>query len=347
MQAGQTIAVTGGAGFVGSELCRQLLTQGHCPRVIDLVAPTLQGLAAAPVDLLDTQELATALTVSPGSLPAAVVHLAAAHRDDLQPTDIYHRVNVQGTCSLCAAAERVGMERIILASSVAVYGDAPPGTGESGVIAPVTPYGHSKAGAEAVLRDWQARDPDRRSLVIVRPALVIGPGHTGNLRLLIDSIRRRRFVMVGNGTNRKAMCLVDNLALFLIRMLDMPPGVHVFNYVDGPDLDMNELIGLIRRHWGLAGQGPRLPLWAVLALVPAARMAGWATAHRPAFTVERLRKFMATTTFTSAAHSVPGFRAGQDLRRGLEAMLIGSAGPVAGARTVHPAGHRHRITGAP
>lgn len=64
--------------------------------------------------------------------------------------------------------------------------------------------------------DW-ANKANNKSLIIVRPWVVIGEGKRGNIYTLIDLIRKKRFIMVGKGKNRKAMAYVGNLAKFLVR----------------------------------------------------------------------------------------------------------------------------------
>ena len=65
--------------------------------------------------------------------------------------------------------------------------------------------------------------------------------------MALDQIARGRSVIVGDGRNRKSMAYVDNVAAFLAHVRDRGPGLHAYNYVDKPDLDMNRLIALATR----------------------------------------------------------------------------------------------------
>jgi len=251
-----------------------------------------------------------------------IVHLAAVHRDDVRPVALYDQVNVDGTRNLCAAAENLGIERIVFASSVAVYGFAPAGTDETGALTPFNDYGRTKAEAESVLRAWQAREPERRSLVIIRPTVIFGPGNRGNVFNLLASIARGRFIMIGPGTNVKSMAFVENVADFFIASLDRPPGVWVSNYVDGPELDMNTLVALVRNT--LTGRtviGPRVPIVLALALGRIADGISRLTRRKLPISHIRVRKFVSTTAFKSSSVMSEAFRPRFTLTEGLQATI--------------------------
>jgi nucleoside-diphosphate-sugar epimerase len=311
------VCVTGGAGFIGAPLCAALDADGHAPVCIDLHAPAPPP--PWPVHLADLRDEAALRAALSGE---AIVHLAAVHRDDVRPRSLYEEVNVEGTRRLCRIAAEKGIERIVFASSVAVYGDAPPGADEHTAPRPFNDYGRSKLAAEAVLRDWQAGDPAVRSLVIVRPTVVFGPGNRGNLHLLLDQIAAGRFVMVGDGTNRKSLAHVDNVVAFIVHVLGLGPGVHLFNYADAPDFTMNDLVAFARvRLRGRSGVGLRLPRAAGLALGHAADAISRLSGRSLPVSAVRVRKFTADTAFASAAHALAGFRAPVSLRDGLERMI--------------------------
>jgi nucleoside-diphosphate-sugar epimerase len=113
--------------------------------------------------------------------------------------------------------------------------------------------------------------------------------------------------MIGNGTNRKSMAYVENVAAFLEHRVYGPPGVETWNYVDGPDLTMNELVSTVRCLMSRsAGVRVRIPYAAGIAVGAAADLLARLT--RRSFTVSavRVRKFCAETSFSSAA-STTGF----------------------------------------
>ncbi len=112
---------------------------------------------------------------------------------------------------------------------------------EEGPFLPFNSYGETKLKAEDIYQTW-AREDSSRTLVIIRPTVVFGEGNRGNVYNLLHQVATGKFMMVGSGTNRKSMAYVGNLVDFLIHTLLLGPGIHIFNYVDGPDMNMNTLI---------------------------------------------------------------------------------------------------------
>lgn len=210
------------------------------------------------VQLADVRDRdALAQSVPYGSV---IINLAAEHKDNVRPQSLYREVNVLGASNICSVAAEKGVRTIVFTSSVAVYGFAPVGTNESGVISPFNEYGRSKHEAEQVFRAWQAELPLVRSLVILRPTVVFGERNRGNVYNLFSQIWSRRFAMIGNGQNRKSMVYVENVAAFIEFSARFPAGVHVHNIVDKPDFTMNRLVSIVNRRLGRGGKtGLRLP----------------------------------------------------------------------------------------
>lgn len=316
------IAIVGGSGFIGTRLCQALQQAGQEFRIIDKrMSETFpDSTVLADVTRLDTL---------PAALDGcdAIVNLAAEHRDDVRPRCLYDEVNVEGARNVCKAAEAVGIPRIVFTSSVAVYGFAPADTGEDGAINPFNDYGRTKAEAELVYREWQQADPGKRSLVLVRPTVVFGERNRGNVYNLLNQIASGRFVMIGTGQNRKSMAYVGNVAAFLIHMLQTPPGTHVANYVDKPDMDMNQLVEFARRSLGQAsGWRPRLPYAVGYSIGAVMDAVAVATGRKFPISRIRVRKFCATTQFASAARSfgfVPPYTLEEGLDRTLKSEFLG------------------------
>ena len=90
--------------------------------------------------------------------------------------------------------------------------------GENGTINPFNEYGRTKALAEDVYREWRAKDPENRSLIIIRPTVVFGEGNRGNVYNLLNQINSGAFAMIGNGKKqevyglcRKPGCIFDQV----------------------------------------------------------------------------------------------------------------------------------------
>jgi UDP-glucose 4-epimerase len=152
--------VTGGAGFIGSHLADALIADGHELHVVDdLSTGCRENLAAAfdrgaELHVEDVTDAARMIDLAAIIRPEVVFHLAAqigVGRSVDDPT-FDAGVNVAGTAAVLDAARRAGARRVVLASTAAVYGhpeELP--TPEHAPLAPVSPYGASKAAAESYL----------------------------------------------------------------------------------------------------------------------------------------------------------------------------------------------------
>lgn len=238
------ILIIGGSGFIGTALSRRMLNNNRFSFFI-----MDKFLSKLYPDKTIKEDIRYPIILANNKFDA-IINLAAEHRDDVTPISLYDEVNVNGARNICIFAEANNINKIVFTSSVAVYGFAPLGTDESGLIAPFNDYGRTKWEAEQVYREWQMRDPTKRTLVIIRPTVVFGEGNRGNVFNLLKQIASGKFVMVGDGLNRKSMAYVENVAAFLEYSLDFKPGLHIYNYVDKPDLTMNFLVTHVNKLLG-------------------------------------------------------------------------------------------------
>jgi len=294
-----TVCIIGGAGFIGSRLTQDLCARGSRIRVLDIVAPRAIG-DGLHVDYRrgDVRDLASLLPAMANC--NVVVNLAAAHRDDVKPRQLYDEVNVEGARNVCEAAEANGIKTIIFTSSVAVYGSAPENADEQQPHHPSNDYGRTKSEAERIYITWQKRDPQARRLVIVRPTVVFGPGNRGNVYTLISQVAAGRFLMVGDGRNRKSMAYVDNVSGFITHLLQSEPGTHIYNYVDKPDLSMNDLLAIIRSSLAMRPRANiRIPYRLAIALGYSCDALAFVTRRLLPISRVRVEKFCANTVFSA------------------------------------------------
>jgi nucleoside-diphosphate-sugar epimerase len=305
------INLIGGAGFIGSRLVSRLRVSGKEFLVIDKACESTSEIYSSVADVRDSNSLRLAL------IPGKVVNLAAEHRDDVTPKSLYHDVNVEGARNVCLCAEELDIRTIVFTSSVAVYGFAPIGTDESGEFNPFNEYGKTKLEAEYIYKQWQAGDPGNRTLVIIRPTVVFGEANRGNVYNLLRQIASGRFLMIGKGTNVKSMAYVENIAAFIEYALEFSPGVHIYNYVDKPDFDMN---GLVATVYGVLGRRPsrlRLPFSLGMAIGKAFDFFGAITGRKFSVSSIRVKKFCSNSMFTSSAVK-SGFKPPVSLAHALE-----------------------------
>jgi nucleoside-diphosphate-sugar epimerase len=294
------LIIIGGSGFIGSRLCDRLENLSRIPfTILDKVVSSKFPHKFKCVDIVFVSGLMN--SISSGDV---LINLAAEHRDDVRPLKLYDQVNVDGARNICDVARVKNIHKIIFTSSVAVYGFAPLGTNESGAIAPFSDYGRTKWEAEQVYKQWQSEEPQNRTLVIVRPTVVFGERNRGNVFNLFRQITSGKFVMVGNGLNRKSMSYVENVAAFLEYSLSFKPGVHIYNYIDKPDFTMNTLVAHVNKLLGRSAEIKlRLPFTLGLLIGSCFDFVAKITGKKFSISAIRVKKFCANSVYESAIES--------------------------------------------
>ena len=308
------ITVIGGSGFVGTNFCRQLSLKQQDFEIIDLKMSNQFPEKCKIADVRDAETLRKTITGD------VVVNLAAVHRDDVRDKSEYHRTNVDGAENVALVCQEKGIDKIVFTSTVAVYGFAEPGTDESGAINPFNEYGRTKFEAEEKLRQWHALGDN--SLIIVRPTVIFGEGNRGNVFNLLNQIASGKFLMVGKGENKKSMAYIGNIVAFIETCVATNQKYGVYNYVDTPDLTMNDLVSQVRiKLKGKSGVGPRLPYWLGLVLGYTADLVAKLNGKNLPVSSIRVRKFASSTEFKSAKASLDNFQAPISLSNGVERTL--------------------------
>ena len=292
------IVVLGGSGFIGDRLLRRLF-KVHNLVNFDKNSSLSFNKITITGDVRSLDDLCVAVPQD-----SVLINLIAEHRDDVLPITLYDEVNVGGARNVCDVARAKGINKVVFTSSVAVYGFAPLGTNESGAIAPFNDYGRTKWEAEQVYKQWQAEDPQNRTLVIVRPTVVFGERNRGNVFNLLRQIASGKFVMVGSGINRKSMAYVENVAAFLEYSLGFKPGVHIYNYIDKPDFTMNTLVAHVNRLLGRSAEIKfRLPSSFGLLIGSCFDLVSKITSKKFPISAIRVKKFCANSVYESAIDS--------------------------------------------
>ena len=169
------VLVTGGAGYIGSHTCLELLHSGHQVTVIDNLANSsrealrrveaLSGrsLTFHEVDLLDLEALRTVFRQTPEA--TAVIHFAGlkAVGESVRIPLRYYQNNLIGTLNLCQVMAEAGVRTLVFSSSATVYGDpASVPIREDFPLSCTNPYGRTKLMIEEILRDLHRADPTWR-----------------------------------------------------------------------------------------------------------------------------------------------------------------------------------------
>jgi UDP-glucose 4-epimerase len=250
---GSRIVVTGGAGFIGVSVVDALVGRGDDVVVLDSgVAAGLGHVQRSDVrlveaDVRDGDAVAAALTGA-----AAVVHLAAhtVHAESIADPTLNFEVNVRGTLNVLEAARGRGIRRVVLASSNAVVAGHGPPTNEDQPPNPVSPYGASKAAAEAYLRAYtHAYGIDG---VALRFANAYGPRSAHKPSVISSFIRAYLgggpLRIHGSGDQTRDFVYVDDVRDAIVACLDAPASTisgATFQVGTGRETSLNELAELL------------------------------------------------------------------------------------------------------
>jgi nucleoside-diphosphate-sugar epimerase len=218
--------VTGGTGFVGRHLVQNLEVRGEavtllCRANTNGHKAILGDLTAGNLDL-SGQSFTTVYHVAGF---AHVVPRTQAERE------MFFHVNVEGTRNLLKHLEQGERlpESFVLVSSVSVYGrEEGELLDETTARDAVDPYGVSKCQAEDTVLEWGMVHGVR--IGIVRLPLVVGSGAPGNLKLMINALKGRRYCGVGSGAARRSMVLVADVSRILPAIAKLG---GTFNLTDG------------------------------------------------------------------------------------------------------------------
>ena len=155
-------------------------------------------------------------------------------------------------------------------------------------------------------------------MIILRPTVIFGEGNRGNVYNLLNQIASGKFLMVGSGVNKKSMAYIGNIVAFLEKCIATDIKYGVFNYVDSPDLTMNELVSQVRHTLhNQSGVGLRIPYW--LGLLVGYLCDGFALVSAKSLPLSsiRIKKFVSSTEFQSAKCDLEGFKPPFSLQEGL------------------------------
>ncbi len=243
--------ITGGAGFIGSALARLLLERGYRVRVFDDLS------SGGPENLLDVDaELVVGDVRDVARLEGAcagcdvVFHLAAGAgvvQSIADPLENFDQ-NARGTVAALWAARQAGVPRLVFSSSNAPLGANAYPAVEDKPVAPLSPYGASKAAGEAYCSAFFGAYG--MQAVTVRFSNAYGPrsAHKGNVIPVF--IRRilgeEELVIFGDGTQTRDFVFVEDLAHGLVRAAEADAaGGRVFQLASGVETSLNRLVELL------------------------------------------------------------------------------------------------------
>ncbi|HYB44391.1 MAG TPA: hopanoid-associated sugar epimerase [Candidatus Methylomirabilis sp.] len=253
------VLVTGGSGFVGANLVRALLADGHRVRVLVRETSSLGALAGCPVeiavgDILDRDSLRRALIGC-----RLVFHAAADYRLWVPDPAALYRANIDGTRHVLEACAEAGVDRVVYTSTVGTLGipEGAPGSETTPVSLRdmVGHYKRSKFLAERVAQDYAARG---LPVVIVNPSNPIGPWDvkpTPTGQMIVDFLLGRMVGTLDTGLN-----LIDVADVARGHILAAQKGLVGERYVLGcQNYSLAEIFEMLARITGLPAPRHRVP----------------------------------------------------------------------------------------
>ena len=258
--------VTGGTGFIGASVVRDLLGRG-----IDVRALCRPGSSRVNLDGLDIEviegDLLDAASLRQGIAGCGLVfHVGALYSFWVRPKRLIYDVNVEGTRSLFEAAKATGVERVVYTSSVAALGlrdDGQPADEETPIDLSqvIGDYKRSKYLAEQVALEYARELP----IVIVNPSYPVGPRDikpTPSGQTILDFLNRKMPAYIDTGMN-----LVDVEDVAIGHWLAAEKGRIGERYIlGGENVTMKRMLDLLSEITGLPSPKVRVPYGPILGL---------------------------------------------------------------------------------
>ena len=245
--------VTGGAGFVGSNIARMLVERGETVRVVDIWKPS-QPDSRIDYHICDINDAKKLSLIFRGAdyihHNVALVPLTKAGKD-------FDKVNVQGTKTMLDVAEREKIKFVSHMSSSAIFGspDIMPITNET-PLCPIEIYGQSKAQADLLIQQELGKG---RNVASVRPRTIVGTERLGIFEILFDWIKdNANIYLIGKGTYPFQFVHVDDLCEVSIQAcLQQKPGLY--NVGSAEFGSLREDLGALIDHAGSKSKIKSLP----------------------------------------------------------------------------------------
>ena len=279
-----TILVTGGAGYIGSHTCIELLNQGHKVVVVDnLVNSHSESLQRVeeltgkniPFYAVDLSNEAEITKVFSEHIIEAVIHFAGlkAVGESVEQPLRYYDNNIRSTLVLCKLMQSFSVKYLVFSSSATVYGLAESNPiPETAPLSATNPYGRTKLFIEYILNDWITTF-DGASVALLRYFNPVGAHASGrigedpqgipnNLMPYITQVaagRREKLSIFGNdydtvdGTGVRDYIHVVDLAMGHVKALDALihlTGSHVYNLGSGNGTSVLELVQAFQQATG-------------------------------------------------------------------------------------------------
>lgn len=239
---------TGGTGFLGANV-KPILDQSYEVTTIGITDCDMikANLVTGVPDLPDHYDVVLHA--------AGKAHIYPKTQEEIQS---FYDVNYTGTVNLCKALEKIGLPKsFIFISTLDVYGlSVGEGIDETYTPKPVSHYAISKLQAEEYLIKWAGENGV--VLGILRPSLMVGPNPPGNLKSMINGIKKGYYVNIAGGNTRKSLMMIHDIA-YLVPKIEQIGGIY--NVCDNNHPSYKELSDSISNQLGKKHKPISIPYW--------------------------------------------------------------------------------------
>ena len=262
------ILITGGAGFIGSNLCEALLDQGREVHVLDNFnnyydpaikrkniekALTYATYSISEGDIRDQELVAEVIATFN---PQAIIHLAAMAgvRPSIEKPHLYNDVNIAGTTVLLEAVREHPVQNFVFGSSSSVYGshDRVPFSEEDVLSKPISPYAATKLAGEQLCFTYHHLFD--LPISCLRFFTVYGPRQRPEMAIHLFArkiMNGESITLFGDGSSRRDYTYVDDIIDGVIRSLDRAQGFEIFNLGESRTVGLSELVSILEDTIGL------------------------------------------------------------------------------------------------
>lgn len=263
------VLVTGGAGFIGSNVAHHLLARGDDVVIVDEMNdyydirikeanlqllretyPEEGRLSIYKVDICDETIMEE---IFEKEAPKWVCHMAARAgvRPSIQDPFVYIHSNIKGTTHLMELSHKYGIENFVFASSSSVYGGSKSCyfSEDENVDNPVSPYAASKKACE--LLAYTYHHLYQLNISALRFFTVYGPRGRPDMApfKFIDRVSRGvEIQQFGDGSSSRDYTYIDDIVDGVVRAIDRPHKYEVFNLGKGSGTSLKEFIDLVQKH---------------------------------------------------------------------------------------------------
>lgn len=276
MKKSKNILVTGGAGFIGSQLSSQLLAQGAAVVVLDdfnnYYDPAIKKKNIAALrssknfslicgDITNPKTVKNVFRKYPIDL---VFHLAARAgvRPSILQPELYEKVNIQGTLNLLSAAQENNIRKFIFASSSSIYGNNKnfPFKETDPVDNPISPYAATKKAGE--LLAYTFHHLYKLPVACMRFFTVYGPRQRPEMAIhkFIKAVDQDREIeMFGDGSSQRDYTYIDDIISGLLKVSAVDFDYEIFNLGNSDTVSLKKLIEVIGKSLNKQPKIKKLP----------------------------------------------------------------------------------------